>query len=221
MRRLSLGHGTKPLKTPKAEVQTWIGNDEVTEDGFFDHLASAWGADNEFVTRIAFLDDRLIQQDDEPNLRAHLCQAFELDHLETEAKRLVPEIASVLKLATAAHQSIKVAKRDLDDARAGSGCPDEALRAARGTGDAAPRQGPRSSGGSGASFCATPANERALAKWDLDAGSIIKDAEPHAGPIAPGTDLAPVLRAARHAAERQAEDARDEQVSADRANHIA
>ena len=76
-RRLNLGHGTKPLKTPKAEVQTWIDNDEVTEDAFFDHLATAWGADNEFVTRIAFLDDRLIQQTDEPNLRAHLCQAFE------------------------------------------------------------------------------------------------------------------------------------------------
>jgi DNA repair exonuclease SbcCD ATPase subunit len=208
VRRLSLGHGTKPLKTPKAVVQTWIGNDEVTEEAFFDHLASAWGAGNEFVTRIAFLDDRLIQQDDEPNLRAHLCQAFELDHLETEAKRLVPEIASVLKRATAAHQSIKVAKRDLDDAEQAVVAQTEALRAAREQ-ETLLRAKVRAAVDALERASAAASERARLAKWDLDAGSIIKDAEPDAGPIAPGTDLVPVLRAARHAAERQAEEARD------------
>ena len=61
-RHLSLGTGKKPLKTPKVDTTTWIGDDEVPEDDFFDRLASTWGADNEFVSRIAFLDDRLIQQ---------------------------------------------------------------------------------------------------------------------------------------------------------------
>jgi DNA repair exonuclease SbcCD ATPase subunit len=208
-RHLSLGAGKKPLKTPKAEVHTWIGKDEVAEDAFFDRLASVWGADNEFVTRIAFLDDRLIQQDDEPNLRAHLCQAFELDHLETEAKRLVPEIASALKLANAAHQSIKVAKRDLDAAEQAVVAQTGALSAAREQ-ETLLRDKARAAA-KALERASTNANERArLVKWDVDAESIIKDAEPHAGPISPGTDLAAVLRAARHAAERQAEDARDE-----------
>lgn len=208
-RRLSLGPGKNPLKTPKAEVQTWIGNDEVTEDAFFNRLTSVWGADNEFVTRIAFLDDRLIHQDDEPNLRAHLCQAFELDHLETEAKRLVPEIASALKLATAAHQSIKVAKRDLDDAEQAVVAQTGALSAAREQ-ETLLRDKVRAAAEALERASANASERARLAKWDLHAGSIIEDAEPHAGPISPGGDLVAVLRAARHAAERQAEDARDE-----------
>ena len=207
-RRLSLGTGKKPLNTPKAEVQTWIGDDEVMEDAFFEHLALAWGADSEFVTRIAFLDDRLIQQDDEPNLRDHLCQAFELDHLEKEAKRLVPEIASALKLATAAHQSIKVAKRDLDDAEQAVVAQTGDLGAARAQ-ETLLRDKVRAAAEALERASANASERARLAKWDLDARSIIEDAEPHAGPIPTVTDLAAVLRAARHAAERQAEDARD------------
>jgi DNA repair exonuclease SbcCD ATPase subunit len=208
-RHLSLGAGKNPLKTPKAEVQTWIGNDEVTEDAFFARLAAVWGADNEFVTRTAFLDDRLIQQDDEPNLRAHLCQAFELDHLEAGARRLVPEIASALKLATAAHQSLKVAKRDLDDAQQAVVARTAALSAAREQ-ETLLRDKVHVAAEAQERASANASARSRLAKWDLDAGSIVEDAEPHTGPISPGTDLAVVLRAARHAAERQAEDAQDE-----------
>lgn len=210
-RRLSLGTGKKPLKTPKVEVTTWIGDDEVPEDDFFDRLASTWGADNEFVSRIAFLDDRLIEQNDEPNLRAHLCQAFELDHLEAEAKRLEPEIREALKVANSAHQSIKVAKRDLEEAEEQVTAQTTALRAAQEQ-EAVIRNKVRATR-EALETATTRANERERqAKWDLGAAAIIEDAEPHAGPIAQGADLRAALQAARHAAERQAEDARAEKV---------
>lgn len=210
-RQLTLGTGKTPLRTPKADVKTWIGEGEVPEGDFFDRLASMWGADNEFVSRIAFLDDRLIQHNDEPDLRGHLCQAFELDHLEAEAHRLEPAIREALSLASAAHQSIKVAKRDLEEAEEHVTTQTEALRSARAQ-ETVLRDKVRAAA-EALQAATTRANERASKKkWDLDAAAIIEQAQPLAGPIAHGADIRAALHAARHAAERQAEEARAERV---------
>ena len=134
-----------------------------------------------------------------------------LDHLETEAGRLAAEIASVLKLATGAQQSIKSAKRELELAEQAVVVQTEAFSSAlererylRENVQAAVEVLERAT----AAF-----NERArLEKWDLDARSIVEDAEPHTGPISSGADLASVLRAALHASERQAADVQTERV---------
>lgn len=98
-RTLTLGRS----KTPADHTDSWIDDRAVEPAHAFETLTELWEADNNFITRAAFLRDRFTDKAGGPDLRAHLTRLHALDNVQTG----ITSIAAALTIAN----------RDADNAR--------------------------------------------------------------------------------------------------------
>jgi DNA repair exonuclease SbcCD ATPase subunit len=98
-RTLTLGRG----KAPAASVDAWIANEHVDATVVWRLLADAWKADNNFASRAAFISDRFIDRNREPDLRAHLTRLHALDHVQAA----VSSLSTLMTAATAEADSVR------------------------------------------------------------------------------------------------------------------
>ncbi len=210
-RTLDLGKGAAPRRTPKDTYTTSIGDTPCTEDDFFARLEAAWGADSGFVARTAFLTDDLISGHAAPELRAHLCKAFGLDHLERTIQELGPAITAASKEADAARENeqateaeLAAAERNLQTASAELAQAEAMADYLRHTAEDAAR----------ALTTAETAQEerRRLDQWHVEREQLGRLAMELVGQIPKDTSLLAVLRAASTAAARQLEQAKEDRT---------
>jgi DNA repair exonuclease SbcCD ATPase subunit len=108
-RTLTLGRG----KTPADHTDAWIDDQTAEPSHAFRTLANVWEADNRFVSRAAFLTDRFVDKDPDPDLRAHLTRLHALDNVQ----------AAITSIATA----LKAASQEADSARKSAAASDAEL----------------------------------------------------------------------------------------------
>ncbi len=206
-REISLGTGTKPLKTPKSELTATVDDRVVTERELFARLETAWGADIGFVTRTAFLDD-LSSAAKDSELRSHLSRAYALDTLEEHVGVFEQAVKQAGIVANEEHAAagqlegkIGRARRQVEEqetlpraSEASAPAHDEVLEAA----NVALAEARRAQ-----------AALAARARWDAAWQLLAEAAGELVGEPAPGTDLRVLLRASFEAAIRQRDEARE------------
>ena len=206
-REISLGTGTKPLKTPRSELTATVDDRVVTEQELFARLETAWGADIGFVTRTAFLDD-LSSSPKDSELRAHLSRAYALDTLEEHVgvfEEAVKQAGVVAKAENRAagqlDRKIVRSRRKVEE--------QEALLSA--SADDARHHDVALAAATVALSEARSAHAAldARARWDEAWQQLVEAAGELVGEPAPGSDLRPLLRSALEAASRQRDEARE------------
>jgi len=95
---------------PAADTSATLDGRDVAEDEALRLLEGSWSADARFVSRTAFLTEDLRRDDQDPNLRSHLCRAYSLDDLQ----RAIAEIEPVL---TQLSRSLKASRAELSGTR--------------------------------------------------------------------------------------------------------
>jgi DNA repair exonuclease SbcCD ATPase subunit len=108
-RSLTLGRA----KTPADKFETWIDNKVVEPEDAFQRLAKIWQVDNRFSSRAAFLTDRFLDKDAEPDLRAHLSRLHALDRVQNAIAALGPAIKTATELADTARKETKASEDEL------------------------------------------------------------------------------------------------------------
>ena len=125
-RSLTLGRA----KTPATNIEAWIDNEVVEPDEAFHQLADTWKVDNRFSSRAAFLTDRFLDKDAEPDLRSHLTRLHALDHVQQAITALGPAIKNATELADNARKETKASEGELQHAVADELAAAAALEAA-------------------------------------------------------------------------------------------
>jgi DNA repair exonuclease SbcCD ATPase subunit len=126
-RSLTLGRA----KTPAEKIETWIDNRVVGPDEAFQHLADTWKVDNRFSSRAAFLTDRFLDKDAEPDLRSHLTRLYDLDRVQNAIAALGPAIKTATELADNARKETKASEGELHQAITDEHVAETALASAR------------------------------------------------------------------------------------------
>lgn len=111
-RSLTVGRG----RTPTPSVQAWINDAASEPNEALQLLAEVWNADNQFACRAAFLTDRFLDKDAEPDLRSHLTRLHALDHVQGAITTLGPAIKIATDEAEAARKDARASDADLQQA---------------------------------------------------------------------------------------------------------
>lgn len=197
-RTLTLGRG----KTPADTTEAWIGDDAVESAEALRVLVDAWEADNRFVSRAAFLTDRFVDKDPDPDLRTHLTRVHALDHIEAA----ITSVASALKTAT----------EEADSARKAAAASDAELERATEAAENASEQHMASVAASERLRAAAAEAEQGLMEatrardslaaynaWLTERAALASEAASVLGTGPDDLDLRPTLRSAEAAAAQQ------------------
>jgi DNA repair exonuclease SbcCD ATPase subunit len=197
-RSLNLGRA----KTPAAKIEAWIENRSVEPDEAFQRLADTWKVDNRFSSRAAFLTDRFLEKDTEPDLRSHLTRLHALDHVQKAIAALGPAIKNAIDLAEEARRATRASEGELQQAVTDELAAATALTAARLQAENLRAE------------LTTAGNELAVGQrtnqarvdhlaWIARRSEIVADAEGILGPIPEGTAPGVYLRSAEAGASQQ------------------
>ncbi len=197
-RSLKLGRG----KTPSTNVETWIGNDVIEPDEAFQRLAETWKVDNRFSSRAAFLTDRFLEKDAEPDLRSHLARLHALDRVQDAITALGPAIKTATELADRARKDTQASKGELQKAVNDELAAGTALEAARSRAEALRAEVAAATQELTDGRRTNQARADHVA-WVARREEIVTDAELILGPIPEDTALSVALRAAEVGASRQ------------------
>ncbi len=197
-RSLTLGRA----KTPADKVDAWIDNEVVEPDEAFQLLADTWKVDNRFSSRVAFLTDRFLDKDAEPDLRSHLTRLHALDRVQDAIVALGPAIKTATDLADKARKETKASEDELQQAITDELTAATAAEAARAQAESLRAE------------VTTVTNELAVgqrtnqartayAAWITRRAEIVADAESILGPIPENAPLGVSLRSAEAGASQQ------------------
>jgi DNA repair exonuclease SbcCD ATPase subunit len=197
-RSLTLGRA----RTPADKIETWIDSKVVEPEDAFQRLAKVWLVDNRFSSRAAFLTDRFLDKDAEPDLRSHLTRLHALDRVQDAIAALGPAIKMATELADKARKETKASQGELEQAIAveqaagaalvSAGAESERLRAEVTTATNALAEAQRMNQ-------ATAAH----AAWLARRAVIVTDAERFIGHLPDDTSLEVGLRSAEAGARQQ------------------
>lgn len=210
-RSVELGNRRTTPKTLAARTEAWIDGDPVEADEAFKILATAWGADIDFVCRTAFLTDGLIGATEEPDLRTHLCQAFALDHLHDAVDQLEPALKAIGKDIEAARSDARHSEAQLKQAQEAVGAETAAVDHTKSRVQQA-RTAAVSTGELLAASQKRLEEEAKRSDWEVSDAALRETASEIVGVLPPEISLATVLRAASQTAERQVEQLREQQA---------
>lgn len=104
-------------KAPKSEVIAWIDGERTQNiENIYRLFEAEWSTKCGFLTRAAFITDRFLYSDEEPDLRLHLGDVFGLDNLHRAIKELGPAISESERATKAERASIAATESDLSEA---------------------------------------------------------------------------------------------------------
>lgn len=108
-RVLTAGRG----KSASLNTEAWVDDETADLELVFPLLADAWKADTRFGCRAAFVTDRLIDRDPEPDLRSHLARLHSLDNLQQAITSVSAAMKATSTIADAARKATKASDADL------------------------------------------------------------------------------------------------------------
>ena len=111
-RTLTLGRG----KTPADHTDAWIDDQTAEPVEALATLADAWEADNRFISRAAFLTDRFVDKDPDPDLRAHLTRLHALDNVQAAITSIGIALKAANQEADSARKSAAASESELTKA---------------------------------------------------------------------------------------------------------
>jgi len=94
-------------------------------------LAEVWSADLAFVSKTAFLTEDLRVEEDEPDLRAHLCHVYSLDELQRALAEIGPALSQANREVKSARAELTATAEELHVARQERASLQERVEAAR------------------------------------------------------------------------------------------
>jgi DNA repair exonuclease SbcCD ATPase subunit len=197
-RSLTLGRA----KTPAEKIETWIDNRVVGPDEAFQHLADTWKVDNRFSSRAAFLTDRFLDKDAEPDLRSHLTRLYDLDRVQNAIAALGPAIKTATELADNARKETKASEGELHQAITDEHVAETALASARSQAENLRAEVTTATNVLAEAHRTTQATA-AHAAWVARRAEIVADAERVIGPMPENTPLGAALRSAEAGASQQ------------------
>jgi DNA repair exonuclease SbcCD ATPase subunit len=189
-------------KTPTDLLEGWIDDERVEPDDVFQRLEETWKTDNRFFSRAAFLTDRFLDKDSEPDLRSHLTRLHALDNLQDAIAALGPAIKTANQQADEARKDTRASESDLQRAVNDALAAVTALDATRSQVEVLRAE------------MATAANDLAAGQrtnqaradhiaWAVRRADIVADAERIIGVIPPDASLGAFLRSAESGASQQ------------------
>ena len=197
-RSLMLGRA----KTPAVTVEAWINNELVEPDEAFQRLADTWKVDNRFSSRVAFLTDRFLDQEAEPDLRSHLTRLHALDRLQDVIAALGPAIKTATDLADNARKEAKTSEGELQEAVAAELAAATAVEVARSRAESL-RAEVTTATDDVAAAQRTNQERTTHAAWIARRAEIVADAESILGPIPEDAPFGVSLRSAEAGASQQ------------------
>jgi DNA repair exonuclease SbcCD ATPase subunit len=197
-RTLTLGRA----KAPADKVEAWIDDKVAGSDEAFKRLADTWKVDNRFLSRAAFLTDRFLDKDAEPDLRSHLTRLHALDRVQDVIGALGPAIKTATDLADNARKETKASEGELQQAITDELAAAAALTAARAQAESLRGEVTTATNELNAAQRAKQARADHAA-WLARRAEVIADAEAIIGPIPEGTPLGASLRSAEAGASQQ------------------
>lgn len=90
-----------------------LGGEELQEAEFRRLLADAWSADLSFVSKTAFLTEDLRVEQEEPDLRAHLCRVYSLDELHRALGEIRPALSQANRGVRSARAELTATQEQL------------------------------------------------------------------------------------------------------------
>ena len=197
-RSLTLGRA----KTPADKIETWIDNKVVETEDAFQQLARIWQVDNRFSSRAAFLTDRFLDKDAEPDLRSHLTRLHGLDRVQNAIDELGPAIKTATELADKARKETKASEGELQQAISDEQAAATALTSARSESDKLRAEVTTATNAMAEAQRMNQATA-AHATWIARRDEIVAEAERFIGPISGDVALGVALRSAEAGASQQ------------------
>lgn len=108
-RILTVGRG----KSASLSTEAWVDDEVADPESALLLLADAWKVDNRFACRAAFLTDRLIDRDPDPDLRSHLARLHSLDNIQQAISSLGAAMKATSATADAARKATRASDADL------------------------------------------------------------------------------------------------------------
>jgi len=108
-----------------------LDGQKLPEGEFRRILADAWSADLRFVSRTAFLTEDLRVEEDEPDLRAHLCSVYSLDELQRALEEIGPALTRANRGVRTARAELTATREQLDAVRNERAALEDHLESAR------------------------------------------------------------------------------------------
>jgi len=174
-------------------------------------LAEAWSADLAFVSKTAFLTEDLRVEEDEPDLRAHLCHVYSLDELQRALAEIGPALSQANREVKAARAELTATAEQLNAARQERARLQERLQAARSEVSAA-RERHANTQRAAEQALAAERLRAAATEWDARSVALRRDIEGVAGPPGDTASLQEALRRAKLSVRQAVEAARAEQA---------
>ena len=171
-------------------------------------LELEWGADHRFITRAAFTTDRLLYDDEQPDVTSHFNEVFGLDQVQRAISDLAPAIADAKRAANTAQTEVAATQDSLSQAEA------RRRRASREREQAvAKERAAREEAVEAQQLVKLASRARdaasAMEAWREARARIAKSAEPIVGPTNPDDDLRNVIAAAEGVIRAEAESVRE------------
>lgn len=174
-------------------------------------LADAWSADLAFVSKTAFLTEDLRVEEDEPDLRAHLCHVYSLDQLQRALAEIGPALSQANREVKAARAELTATAEQLNAARQERAGLQERLEAARSEVSAARERHARAVGTAEQALAAQRLRAAAT-EWDEHSAALRRDIEGLTGLPADRASLEEALRRAKLSVRQAVEAVRTEQA---------
>jgi chromosome segregation ATPase len=184
---------------------------KLQESDFGRLLAEAWSADLAFVSKTAFLTEDLRVQEDEPDLRAHLCHVYSLDELQRALAEIGPALSHANRAVKAARAELTATAEQLNAARQERARLQERLEAARSDVSAA-REGHAKALRAAEQALAAQRRRAATTEWEEHSAALRQEIEGVTGPPRHKASLQEALRQAKLPVRQAVEAARTEQA---------
>ena len=194
-----------------SSFEATLNGRKLPEAEFRRFLADAWSADLRFISRTAFLTEDLRIEQDEPDLRSHLCRVYSLDELQRALQEIVPALGRASRGVRAARAELTATAAELNAAREDRARLDDLLETARSEVIEARE---RHADAQRAAERASAANElrAAAAVWADQSAALRREIEELAGPPTGDASLTGVLSQAKLSVRSEVESARAEQA---------
>jgi DNA repair exonuclease SbcCD ATPase subunit len=174
-------------------------------------LSEAWSADLRFVSRTAFLTEDLRVEEDEPDLRSHLCSVYSLDELQRALEEIGPALRRANRGVSAARAELTATSEQLITARDERAAVENRLESARSAVSAA-RQRLADSQGASERASAAARLQAAAAIWDDRNVAFRREVEEVVGMPPQDAPLEQVLNQVKQSVRDGVESARAEQA---------
>lgn len=184
---------------------------ELQEAEYRRLLAEAWSADLAFVAKTAFLTEDLRVEQEEPDLRAHLCQVYSLDELQRALAEIRPALSQANRGLRSARAELTATEEQLNVVKQERANLEARLQAARSELIAA-REWHGNARRTAEHALATQRLQAAATAWDEQGAALRRDIEQVTGSTERMASLPEALHQAKLLVRQEVESVRMEQA---------